>query len=96
MKERIRRAIHAVKYFNGGLLEADFIASLRNPAVNIGSLLMVATAELQNRDDLAYLFDSLSHESAEIVSLSFFWIREIPRYGSLDAGPCLGCRSREG
>lgn len=78
MKERIRRAIHAVKYFNGGLLEADFIASLKNPAANIGSLLMVATSELQNRDDLEYLFDALSHESADIVSLSFSGFEKFP------------------
>jgi hypothetical protein len=77
MKERIRRVIEAVKYFQNGLLDAEFIRAL-NPEANIGSLLMLVTSELKSREDLEYLFEALNHESAEVVRQSFSGFEKLP------------------
>jgi hypothetical protein len=77
MKERIRRVIQVVKYFQNGLLDAEFI-TLLNSEANIGSLLMLATSELKSREDLEYLFEALNHESAEVVRQSFAGFEKLP------------------
>lgn len=77
IKEQIRRVIQAIKYFQNGLLDAEFITPLNSEA-NIGSLLMLVTSELKSREDLEYLFEALNHESAEVVRQSFSGFEKLP------------------
>ena len=39
---------------------------------------MMVTSELNTREDLEYLFETLSHESAEVVGLSFSGFEKLP------------------
>lgn len=77
IKERIRRVIQAVKYFQNGLLDDEFMTALNSEA-NIGSLLMLVTSELNSREDLEYLFEALNHETPEVVTQSFAGFEKLP------------------
>ena len=102
MKERIRRVIQAVKYLHNGLLDPEYITALNSEA-NIGSLLMLVTSELNSREDLEYVFETLNHESAEVVRQSFSGFQELPDMlpllldrvwvaeASKDTPDCLSC-----
>ena len=77
MKERIRRAIRAVKFFQEELFDAEGFAEL-NPQVHVGALLMILTSQLKSREDLEYLLEALRHEAAEVVGLSFSGFEKLP------------------
>lgn len=77
MKERITRVIKAAEFFQKGFIDADYTRAL-DPQASIGSLLMVVTSQLESREDLEYLFESLSHQSADVVTLSFSGFKKLP------------------
>ncbi len=77
MKERLRRTIAAVKFFQSGSLDAELFAAL-DARANIGALLMLATSQLKTREDLEYLFETLGRESAEVVAISFSGFKKLP------------------
>jgi len=77
MKERIRRAIKAVEFFQNRLVDDHYIAALDQHS-SIGSLLMVVTSQLESLDDLQYLFETLGQQSADVIRLSFAGFEKLP------------------
>ena len=77
MKERIKRFIKAVEFFQNGLIDADFISPLK-ARVSVGSLLLLLSSQLESRDDIQYLFDELDQLSDDIVRLIFSGFEEFP------------------
>jgi hypothetical protein len=77
MKERITRVIKTAEFFQNGSLDAEYTHAL-DPQASIGSLLMVVTSQLESRDDLEFLFETLSRQSADVISLSFSGFQKLP------------------
>ena len=77
MKERIKRFIKAVEFFQTGLIDADFISPLK-ARVPVGSFSLLLSSQLESRGDIQYLFDELDQLSDDIVRLIFSGFEEFP------------------
>jgi tetratricopeptide (TPR) repeat protein len=65
LKERIRRAIKAIEFFQKGLIDAEYIDSFE-AQVAIGQVVMLSTSTLDSREDLEYFVDEVGRQSAEV------------------------------
>ena len=74
-KERIKRAIKAVEFFQKGLIDAAYIVPFKAQAA-IGQVVMLSTSTLDSREGLEYFVDELRRQSAEVRSLVFSGFEE--------------------